>query len=195
MERRDHSTLEVAHEYPGLEVPQEYPGLEVAPESYNQPIPQQFANDKLLSPAPAPPALKKSRKRLWWAIGGAIAVLVIVGAVVGGVVGSRKNNSDSPGSEPGETLKSVRPNSRLAVTGYRGNGDFRARLFYQGPDNVLRSSDFSSVTQSWTKPMELGDLAPIAKTPLGAATWMKVTPVRFSLRPGEMVRSLLRYLL
>lgn len=172
------------------------PGLEVVvPDEHNYAyaISQQPGEgDKLASPptATTPP---KPRKRLWWALGGAVLVVAIVGAVVGGVLGSRaaasSSSSSSSSSSPSPTstsssapLQSIRRNSALAVTGYRGNGDFKLHLFYQGPDNVLRTSAFSSVADSWAPPVKLDGLAPMAKTPLAAGTWLKVSPV--SLLPN-----------
>lgn len=177
------------------------PGLEVVvPGEHAYAMLQQHSEgDKLAPPPQTPP---KSRKRLWWVVGAIVLVAVIVGAVVGGVVGSRaasSSSSSSPststssgggsGHHPSATtsstastttsepLKSIRPNSALAVTGHRGNGDFKVRLFYQGPDNMLRHSDFSSVTDKWTTSTALDDLAPMAKTPVAAGTWLGVSPV------------------
>lgn len=81
-------------------------------------------------------------------------------------------------------LKSIRPNSNLAVTGYRGNGDFKARLFYSGPDNVLRHSDYNSASNAWTSPAALDNLAPIAKSPIAASTYLYPSPVSLNLIKG-----------
>ena len=195
------------HHQPGLEVAPDhanpnYPGLEVVPGQYNAgpyagqspvpvagqgPVPVQQYQDKQPSPSlpPYPPsaAPQKSPKRLRWIIVGVVvAAIVIIAAVLGGVLGSRSHNSggdDEPAAN--ETLKSILPNSKIAVTGYRGNGDFHIRLFYQGPDNALRYSDFWSGTGSWSSPVTLTDLAPMARTPIAAGTYLGVSPVSLSL--------------
>lgn len=187
---------------------QNYPGLEVAPDQNRYstaPIPVHYGGEKsqhdLTSMAVADPssAPKKSHNRLWWIIGGVVVVAVIIGAVVGGVVGSRNSHkgssssssSSSPSPSPSppnnppsssghnETVEAIQPGSSLAVTGSRGNGDFSIRLFYQGRDNVLRFSDYASVSDKWASPVKLDDLAPKAKTPLAAGTWLYVLPVSF----------------
>lgn len=174
--------------------PSELQGLEVVPGQNIHGYPEVKA-DVL----PAPSIAKGSRKRLLWIVAGIGLVLIIVGAVVGGVFGSRNRasgsnssedngnppSSSSPSPSPSEsstpktntTLKSIRPNSRLAVTGYRGDGDFQARLFYEGPDNVLRYSSFNSTSNAWKSSLPLGNLASMAKTPIAATTWLSTTPV------------------
>ncbi|KAK8036560.1 hypothetical protein PG991_001697 [Apiospora marii] len=112
----------------------------------------------------AAPGKKPSRKRLWIILGVIAAILVIIGAVLGGVLGTRASNtgnssdsSSSPGdgdtaagnqgndtAPPATPLKSVRPGSRLAVTGWREGAGYHIRLFYQGPDQRLRYSTFAS---------------------------------------------------
>lgn len=42
--------------------------------------------------------VKKSRKKLWWILGGLLLIGIIVGAVLGGVLGSRASNKDSRSS-------------------------------------------------------------------------------------------------
>lgn len=184
----------------GPEVIPEYPGLEVVPNSHVPPAPHyQYKADE---PAPPLPIEKGPRKGLWWIVGGVVLVLVIVSAVVGGVIGSRTAGNRESESNPSSSasasvsstesatpkttaaLKSIRPNSNLAVTGYRGNGDFRARLFYSGPDNVLRHSDYNSASDAWTSPAALDNLAPIAKSPIAASTFLNPSPVSLRLIKG-----------
>lgn len=173
--------------------PSETPGLEVVPDNHYYHTQGYGAPPyKADEPAAVPPPVQGPRRRLrWWIIGGVVLVVVIVGAVVGGVVGSRasrggSSNTPSPSatSTPTSTpLKSIRPNSHLAVTGYRGNGDFKVQLFYQGPDNVLRQSSYNSARDSWSDPLELDSLAPMAKTPIAASTWLTPKPVSRHIPP------------
>ncbi|KAK8126926.1 uncharacterized protein PG998_002685 [Apiospora kogelbergensis] len=117
--------------------------------------------------AVATPA-KTSRRRLWIILGALAAVIVVVGAVVGGVVGSRAaqspsssgSSADKEGANTGNggsndttpataPLKNIRPGSRLAVTGWREGAGYHVRLFYQGPDQQLRYSTYSSTDPAW----------------------------------------------
>ncbi|KAK8054824.1 hypothetical protein PG993_000051 [Apiospora rasikravindrae] len=112
------------------------------------------------------PGKKPNRRRLWIILGVIAAVLIVIGAVLGGVLGSRAANasylnsqsSSSPEGDgdtadgnsgndtapPSTPLKYIRPGSSLAVTGWRDGQDYHIRLFYQGPDQLLRYSNFSS---------------------------------------------------
>ena len=143
---------------------------------------------------------KKSRKKMWWILGAIIAVIVIIAAVVGGVVGSRSshsssnkdssssNNGDGDGSSGGssgngtsssnttEPLKNIRPNAKLAVTGYRIDDGFRIRLFFQGPEGNLRYSDYLSVNDAWSNPIELDNLKAINDTPVASSTLLDEDP-------------------
>ncbi|KAK7941601.1 uncharacterized protein PG986_013988 [Apiospora aurea] len=117
--------------------------------------------------APMSGTKKPNRRRVWIILGVIAAILTIIGAVLGGVLGSRAANSSSSNTQPssssgdgdGDTaagnsgndtappsapLRSIRPGSALAVTGWRDGPDFHIRLFYQGPDQLLRYSNFSS---------------------------------------------------
>lgn len=122
-------------------------------------------------------------------------VCIIVGAVVGGVVGSKRssgnsvdgssntpdtnsfNNTNNPPPTVNQNL--IRPNSRLPVAGFRigapGKDRFNIRLFYQGQDNLVRYSSFSSQF-NWSKPTVVG-LDTIPGTPLAACENIHFEPV------------------
>lgn len=141
----------------------------------------------------ADPNMKKKKKRwLLWAIVGAAAVLVIVGATVGGVMSTRAAMARAPDAESGGSAandatsvpppKTMRMNSRLAVTGYRdkSSSNYTLRLFYQGPDDVLRFMDKTSQDGHWSKAVDLDtlDYKPMANTSITAGAYLGVTPVR-----------------
>jgi len=145
--------------------------------------------------------------RSWWRrhrkaaiIGACVLLVIIVAAVVGGVVGSRKssdgsnnsqssnapdtNNSnntttDKPNPAPKVDQNIIRPNSRLAVAGFRvgapGEDRFNIRLFYQGQDNLVRYSTFQNQF-NWSKPAVAGVDA-ISGTSLAAAANIQYDPV------------------
>lgn len=139
------------------------------------------------------PKMKKKR-RLLWAIVGLVAVLVIVGATVGGVMSTRAamasaSGAESSGSAANDTAsvpppKTIRMNSRLAVTGYRdkSSSSYTLRLFYQGPDDVLRFMDKTSKDSKWSKAVNLDtlDYKPMTNASITAGSYLGVTPVRSS---------------
>ncbi|KAK7970054.1 hypothetical protein PG996_001508 [Apiospora saccharicola] len=134
------------------------------------------------------PKIPKLRRRPWllW-VGGAIALLVVVGAVIGGVLGSRKSpegesqaaskpsSSALPGAAGGTSEdnvappKSLRMHSRLAATAWRDttHTNYTLRLFYQGPDNALRFVENTSENKNWTGTATL-DTLDYAPRPSGA---------------------------
>ncbi|KAK8097477.1 hypothetical protein PG984_016616 [Apiospora sp. TS-2023a] len=141
---------------------------------------------------------KPGRRRLWIILGVIAAVLIIVGAVLGGVLGTRAAKASSPDSSsssssgdedtavgnqgndtapPQSPLKYVRPGSSLAVTGWREGAGFHIRLFYQGPDQRLRYSNYSSTeTGGWNKQPTLLDqleFPAAVNTSLAAGTSME----------------------
>jgi hypothetical protein len=135
------------------------------------------------------------RRKVWWIVGGTIlGLLVIVSTVVGGILGSKtathtnSGNSTSvvPSSGNNHTsttgvLTSIRENSKMAVTGYRGaNGNYTLRLFFQGPDNYLRFMDKNSVDSKWTDPVPLIHLPyqPMEKGSIAAGSYLDMNPVR-----------------
>lgn len=169
------------------------PGLEATPPAGG--VNPAFDQKGGFSAATATPVATKpsrSRRRLWVMLGVVAAVVVVVGAVVGGVLGSRAARSSSSsklaeaevgaggsGSGSGssdndtEPLKTVRPGSRLAVTGWRDGGANYIRLFYQGPDQLLRFSNYSNTESGWNKNPTLLDQMEYkakANTSLAAAT-------------------------
>ncbi|KAK8084125.1 hypothetical protein PG996_002906 [Apiospora saccharicola] len=129
--------------------------------------------------ATATPGKKPSRRRLWIILGVIAAILIIIAAVLGGILGTRASKASSPDSSsssssgdgdtavgnqgndtapPATPLKFVRPGSSLAVTGWREGAGFHIRLFYQGPDQRLRYSNFSTTDPGgWNKQPTLLD--------------------------------------
>lgn len=129
----------------------------------------------------------ESRKLMWWILGILMGMLIVIGAVVGGVLGSRaahvQTESDTPitlGSNSTTTLETIRQNSRLAVTGYRGdNGNYTLRLFFQDPENRIRFMDKSSVGGKWTDPVTLDtlDFEPMPNGSITASSYLGSDPV------------------
>lgn len=114
----------------------------------------------------------RRRRRRWIWIGLAVTAVLVVGAVVGGIVGSRAAaNASSPKAAPAVALKNIRPNSRMAATGWREGSAYHLRLYYQGPDQMLRYSNTTSGAPAWTEPVLLDSLRtpPRANTSLAAA--------------------------
>ncbi|KAK4215527.1 hypothetical protein QBC37DRAFT_247056, partial [Rhypophila decipiens] len=121
---------------------------------------------------------RRYRKKIY-IISALVVICIIVAAVVGGVVGTRKSSdsqsaggdTNGPSDTSSDTTTSgntnkpevnptlIRPNSRLSVAGWRaGSGAdqrFNIRLFYQGGDNVVRYSAFSSQF-NWSQPTVAG---------------------------------------
>ena len=134
---------------------------------------------------------KKKKRWLLWAIVGVVAVLVIVGATVGGVMSTKAAMANAPNAETSggaanDTTsvpppKTIRMYSRLAVTGYRdkSSSNYTLRLFYQGPDDVLRFMDKTSKDSNWTKAVDLDtlDYKPMTNTSITAGSYLGVTPV------------------
>ncbi|KAK8043905.1 hypothetical protein PG994_012743 [Apiospora phragmitis] len=156
------------------------------------------ANCPATAESTATPGQKsRGRRRLWVILGVISAIVIIVAAVLGGVLGSRAaNTSDtesnaSSGDGEGDTaagnsgndtalpsapLKYVRPGSSLAVTGWREGTAYHIRLFYQGPDQLLRYSNYTSTEPGWTKQPTLLDQLEYkagVNTSLAAATSME----------------------
>lgn len=154
--------------------------------------------------AGSPTANAKPRSRLWL-LGGAVLIAIIAG-VIGGVVGWKvtENNNGSRASSPSTTSpatsnntdtgsngesgssdsliaganNTIRANSALAVTGWRYGSDFAIRLFYQGPDDVIRFSGYDTLFGNWTIARAL-DVEATSKSPLATTViW------RSSLDPG-----------
>ncbi|KAI1873146.1 uncharacterized protein JN550_003399 [Neoarthrinium moseri] len=130
-----------------------------------------------------------ARKRRYCIAGGVLGVLIIIGAVLGGVLGSGVIHSNPTGSATvlppsGENktfapLKTIRQNSKLAVTGYRGgNGNYTLRLFFQGPDDHVRFMDKSSSDSAWTDPVMLDtlDYKPMPGGSIAAGSYQGVKP-------------------
>lgn len=152
---------------------------------------------------------KRSKRWIWIAI--AVGVVVVVGAVVGGVVGSRANRNTSssststPATDPpssttssattttsttsattSATPQSIRPNSKLTVTGWLSSGDVHINLFYQDPNDNLRYSNFVG-SGNWSAPIKTNAAAG-SKTGVGATSIMWYVPVSID----DYARPLLR---
>ncbi|KAK8087599.1 hypothetical protein PG997_002560 [Apiospora hydei] len=123
---------------------------------------------------------RPNRRRLWMILVVIAAILIILGAVLGGVLGSRAANAASsdeqaPSSEnSNETrpVSNISRGSRLAVTGWREGAGYYIRLFYQGPDQQLRFSNYSTAETDWYPPVVLDQMeyAPRNNTSLAAST-------------------------
>ncbi|KAI1211640.1 uncharacterized protein F4807DRAFT_458536 [Annulohypoxylon truncatum] len=129
-----------------------------------------------------------SRKKLWIMVGVLAAVAVIIGAVVGGVVGSKSSGSGAKAAENSGSTSSpsnssstdasvnttaVRPLTRLSVTGRRLAGDgFTSRLFWQGGDNHIRTSKYTSTGGEWSTPLVFSGLDAKPGTPIPATIYM-----------------------
>ncbi|ETS86498.1 hypothetical protein PFICI_00326 [Pestalotiopsis fici W106-1] len=147
-------------------------------------------NDKAsASSKKLPLTARWTKKQIWWMAGG-IFLLVAIGAIIGGVLGSRHSNngskakssssSSAASSDANSTvsyeMKTIRRNSRLAVTGYRGSsGNYTLRLFFQDPDHHIRFMDKSSVGGTWTDPTTLDTLGyqpkPYSSITAGSYVW------------------------
>ncbi|KAI1134317.1 hypothetical protein F5Y05DRAFT_238077 [Hypoxylon sp. FL0543] len=103
-------------------------------------------------------------------------------------VASKTATNTSPGdptatSSPTATvtLESLRPDSRLAVTGWRADGGFKIRIFYQDRNGTLRFSDYSSGEVNWSSSTKASASGVMAGTPLGAAAVVQDTPPQYEL--------------
>ncbi|KAI0179280.1 hypothetical protein GGR52DRAFT_298939 [Hypoxylon sp. FL1284] len=142
---------------------------------------------------PPSPAKSNSKKKLFILIGVLVAVAVIVGATVGGVLGGKSSSDGSKSkdsSSPSESTTSPSPdssdsppknttallaNTRLSVTGRRLDGDgFISRLFWQGGDNKIRTSSYSSAGAKWSKPLVFDDTDDAKPgTPIAATIYLR----------------------
>ncbi|XDG04340.1 hypothetical protein ABKA04_003955 [Annulohypoxylon sp. FPYF3050] len=130
----------------------------------------------------------RSKKKLWIMIGVLAAVAILIGVIVGAVVGSRSSKNGATGAESsnsnsnstsssgdGKTVNTtaVRPLTRLSVTGRRlpGNG-FTSRLFWQGGDNHIRTSGYSSTGGTWSTPLVFSGLDAKPGTPIPATIYL-----------------------
>ncbi|KAK8097474.1 hypothetical protein PG984_016613 [Apiospora sp. TS-2023a] len=160
-------------------------GLEATPPAGGENPDLDRAGSLAATDTPAATKANRSRRRLWIILGAIAFVVVVVGAAVGGVLGSRAARpppSNTPSDQVGANssnsttpLATIRFGSRLAVTGWRdgSGGNWYIRLFYQGPDQLLRYSNISSLETGWNKnPTLLDKMEYKAKpnTSLAAAT-------------------------
>ncbi|KAK7950984.1 uncharacterized protein PG986_006712 [Apiospora aurea] len=157
---------------------------------------------------PKTPAWRRRPWLLW--VGGVIALVVVAGAVIGGVLGSRKlpqesqavarpSSSALPGPAGGSSEdsiappKSLRMHSKLAATAWRDNThtNYTLRLFYQGPDDVLRFVENTSEDKNWTGAVALDtlDYAPMKNGAIAAGVYLSsdVVSQEFILFPLRQI--------
>ncbi|KAH8662553.1 hypothetical protein BX600DRAFT_437934 [Xylariales sp. PMI_506] len=108
------------------------------------------------------------RRRDFW-LGCLVLLLVIIAAVLGGELGTRKSTAGPAAtatatstatittstSTSTSTPTSIGANSRLAVTGWTTGQEYSIRLFFQGPDDLLRYSAYESTSGSWAEPVKM----------------------------------------
>ncbi|KAI1649128.1 uncharacterized protein F4817DRAFT_314066 [Daldinia loculata] len=174
---------------------------------YNQPQVYGAYSSKELAPQPPVRRENGERRKLYLLIGGLVVLAVIVGAVVGGVLGSKatsskatsshasdvssepassSSSSPSPTSTPSSSTSqsvnttAIRPKTRLTVTGRRiqGNG-FTSRLFWQGGDNKIRTSRYSSSSSQWSTPLVFNDIDAKPGTPIAVTIYLQFTQFEF----------------
>ncbi|KAK1954705.1 hypothetical protein LY78DRAFT_435400 [Colletotrichum sublineola] len=127
----------------------------------------------------------RGRRFPWppFAIGGLI--VLVLGGIVGGIIGWKvvENHSQQPaenlpgavGSPLSTSATKIMQNSALAAVGWRFGPDITLQVFFQGADASMRRSQYMSLFQNWTAPMEAG-AAPKANSPFGASQlWTKPT--------------------
>ncbi|OHE94938.1 hypothetical protein CORC01_09732 [Colletotrichum orchidophilum] len=128
---------------------------------------------------------QRPARRFPWCIAIIVALVVLVlGGVIGGVVAWRvtanrnqQSKAGVPGSVSGDTPSTnatkIMQNSALSAVGWRYGSDITLQVFFQGPDNSLRRSQYMTIYQNWTSPMEAG-AAPKVGSPFGAGQlWTK----------------------
>ncbi|KAI4868175.1 hypothetical protein F4820DRAFT_151811 [Hypoxylon rubiginosum] len=97
------------------------------------------------------------------------------------VVDSSTSSTISSTPTPTATLQSLRPNSKLAVTGWRADGGFNIRLFYQDRKDNLRFSEYSSDEDSWSSSNKVLATDVMSGTPIGVGTHVPVDPAQVEL--------------
>jgi hypothetical protein len=127
------------------------------------------------------------KKRLCYALIGALGLIIASGAIIGGILGSRTSRVPSVAVIPpsdvnttSATPQTIRKNSRLAVTGYRGDsGNYTLRLFFQDPNDSVRFMDKSSSGGTWTDPVILDtlDYEPMPNGSIAAGSYLGIDPV------------------
>lgn len=137
--------------------------------------------------SPYKPVTEAPSRRKPRYLGLVIAVLVaILAAVIGGVVGWKvtqrayagangasnsstggsgsstcvPSTADTGGSGAGGASRTIAANSTLTATGWRYGTDFSIRLFYQGPDSLIRYSVYDTLYQNWSVPRSLSLTVP-----------------------------------
>ncbi|KAK2001675.1 hypothetical protein LX36DRAFT_734272 [Colletotrichum falcatum] len=111
----------------------------------------------------------RSRRFPWLLFGiGSLAVLVL------GRVNPTENLPGAVGDPPPSTSATkIMQNSALAAVGWLFGPDITLQAFFQSPNASMRRSQYMSLFQNWTAPMEAG-AAPKANSPFGASQlWTK----------------------
>lgn len=158
-----HSSVDVSSQYSGGNVPIWIQGQDARALYSAGPEMPLIKDATDLSPKQETPIITKTRRHLWWLVAGVLG-LIAIGGIIGGVVGSRHSGNASGAASNSSSAAtyqttSIRRNSRLAVTGYRGTGgNYTLRLFFQDQDHNVRFMDKSSTGGIWTEPVTLDTL-------------------------------------
>jgi hypothetical protein len=191
-----HEDKQVVSNYTGLIPSEGYPGYPKSPVSQSHQL--------------IPTTTTHVRKKPRWVLPLASLVLAVLTGIIGGIIGwkvteGKANNAaqasctaipSSSGCTSGSTTgvsRTIRPNSGLTATGWRYGSDFKIRIFYQGPDNAVRYSNYDSLFKTWSVPVTLSTSA-MTNTPLAATVilWQGGLQVRLSFI-SEEVNLLLKY--
>ncbi|KAH8889125.1 hypothetical protein GQ53DRAFT_227621 [Thozetella sp. PMI_491] len=167
------------------------------------------ANDRSIQKPAAGPLGRK-----WVLFAGAVLIAVLAG-VIGGIVGwkvteakgtssaavstdsgSGSGSGSGTGSGSGSSnsststagaAKAIMANSALTATGWRYGSDHRIRVFYQGPDGLVRYSQYDTLFSQWSAPQVL-DLAAKSGTPLAVTlVWWYGNCDRADLPPASQL--------
>ncbi|KAK1457700.1 hypothetical protein CMEL01_15683 [Colletotrichum melonis] len=124
-------------------------------------------------------------RRFPWYIAITVALVVLIlGGVIGGVAAwrvtvnrSAQSQTGGPGSvngdAPSTSATKIMQNSAVSAVGWRYGSDITLQVFFQGADGSLRRSQYMTIYQAWTPPMEAG-AAPKMGSPFGAGQlWTK----------------------
>ncbi|KAI1380688.1 hypothetical protein F4677DRAFT_441020 [Hypoxylon crocopeplum] len=81
--------------------------------------------------------------------------------------------SPSSSAVPKVNTTAVRANTKLSITGRRIAGDgFTSRLFWQGGDNKIRTSRYTSTGGTWSTPLVFDNLDAKPGTPIAATIYL-----------------------
>ncbi|KAI1121777.1 hypothetical protein F5Y10DRAFT_282214 [Nemania abortiva] len=175
--------------------------------SYTAPevVPLEFLNDR----SPGPEALQfleekeqclveedsvgtNSRYGRCFIIWASVLLLVIISSIVGGAIGSGSNHDSSPtppssltpsSSSPASTSALLlRSNSKLAVSGYRTEGEFfNSRIFYQDEADNLWFSEYKSDGSGWGNSTKVAREGILTNTAVGVTAIASYDPEQYEL--------------